>query len=99
MNFTELVPVIHTFQYPMGYIRYIIFQTTEQLVVVVEDHTIMKNINSFDRFSRLVFGLVTIELAVFWQAGTWLFAAYAAGAILVLTAVIRFCPITFSSLS
>ena len=54
----------------MGYIRYITFQTTEQRVVVVEDQTIMKNINSFNRFSRLVFGLVTIELAVFWQAGT-----------------------------
>jgi len=53
----------------------------------------MKNIHLIDRFFRLVLGFVSIELAVFWLAGAWQFAGYAAGAIFILTAVIRFCPI------
>ena len=53
----------------------------------------MKNINLIDQFFRLVLGMVSMELAVFWLAGLWQFAAYAAGALLILTALIRFCPL------
>jgi hypothetical protein len=53
----------------------------------------MKNINSLDRLARLFLGVVSLELAFFWLADAWQIAAYAVGAILVLTAAMRFCPI------
>lgn len=53
----------------------------------------MNNISTLDRMLRAILGLALLELAYFWLAGPWQIAAYAAGAILIVTAAIRFCPL------
>jgi hypothetical protein len=53
----------------------------------------MKNVNVLDRIFRALLGVVFLELAFFWLAGGWQIAVYVVGAILLLTAAIRFCPI------
>jgi hypothetical protein len=62
-------------------------------VSVKKENQTMKNVSSFDRFLRLVLGIVAIELAVFWLTGNWQLVAYGVGAVLVLTAASRFCPL------
>lgn len=53
----------------------------------------MKNLHSLDRFLRLLLGVVILELAFFWLAGSWQMVAYVVGSILLLTAAIGFCPL------
>ena len=53
----------------------------------------MSNINTLDRVVRALLGVILIELAYFWLGGGWQIAAYAAGAVLLVTALIRFCPL------
>jgi len=53
----------------------------------------MKNMHSVDQFIRLVLGIVLLQLGYFWLGGTWQWVAYVAGAVLVLTASVRFCPL------
>jgi len=53
----------------------------------------MANLNTWDRMVRALLGLVALELAFFWLAGGLQIAAYVVGAVLLVTAVIRFCPL------
>lgn len=53
----------------------------------------MKNMHSIDQFIRLALGIALVELGYFWTAGTWQWVAYVAGAIMVVTATVRFCPL------
>ena len=53
----------------------------------------MKNVKMLDRIFRGLLGVVFLELAFFWLAGGWQIAVYVVGAILLLTAAIRFCPL------
>jgi Protein of unknown function (DUF2892) len=55
--------------------------------------TIMNNLNTWDRLIRALLGLVALELAFFWLAGGSQIAAYVVGAVLLVTALIRFCPL------
>ena len=50
----------------------------------------LANVGSADRVLRLVIGAVLIVLGI-WLRGGWLWAALV-GAVLVLTALLRFCP-------
>jgi len=52
----------------------------------------MKNVSTLDRILRALLGVVLLELAFFWLAGGWQIAAYVAGAVLIVTATIKFCP-------
>jgi len=53
----------------------------------------MNNLNTWDRLIRALLGLVALELAFFWLAGGSQIAAYVVGAVLLVTALIRFCPL------
>lgn len=53
----------------------------------------MNNLNTWDRLIRALLGLVALELAFFWLAGGLQIAAYVVGAVLLVTALIRFCPL------
>ncbi len=46
-----------------------------------------------DRVLRLLFGVALLQLGYFWLAGPWSWLAYAAGLVLLVTAVFRFCPL------
>ena len=56
----------------------------------------MINVGSADRWIRLLIGVVLIALPlatnVFSTWGTWQYAVALVGAVLVVTAVFRFCP-------
>jgi hypothetical protein len=53
----------------------------------------MKNVSGFDRFLRALVGTLALLLAIFWLGGVAQIVAYAVGAVLLLTALIGFCPI------
>ncbi|MDO8277935.1 MAG: DUF2892 domain-containing protein [Burkholderiaceae bacterium] len=53
----------------------------------------MKNVNAIDRIVRLLLAVVFLELAYFWLAGGWQIASYVAGAVMLATAAIGFCPL------
>jgi hypothetical protein len=53
----------------------------------------MKNMNTLDRIIRLMLGVALLELAFFWLAGSWQIVGYVAGAIMIGTAAISFCPL------
>jgi len=53
----------------------------------------MANLNTWDRMVRALLGLVALELAFFWLAGGLQIAAYVVGAVLLVTALVRFCPL------
>ena len=53
----------------------------------------MKNVKPLDRFLRALLGVAALELAFFWLAGSWQIAAYVVGAVLIVTAAFRFCPL------
>lgn len=53
----------------------------------------IKNVKPLDRFLRALVGVAAVELAFFWLAGAWQIAAYVVGAILIVTAAVRFCPL------
>lgn len=53
----------------------------------------MKNMNTADRFARLLLAAVLLELAFFWLAGAWQIASYVASAVMLATAGMGFCPL------
>ena len=53
----------------------------------------MKNLHSIDQLLRLLAGILLLEAAFFWLAGTAQGLAYGAGAILLATGALRFCPV------
>ena len=53
----------------------------------------MRNINTLDRLLRALLGVVLLELAFFWLGSGWQIAAYLAGAIMLATSAVRFCPL------
>jgi hypothetical protein len=53
----------------------------------------MRNINTLDQLLRALLGVVLLELAFFWLGSGWQIAAYVAGAILLATSALRFCPL------
>ena len=53
----------------------------------------MNNLNTWDRLIRALLGLVALELAFFWLAGGLQIVAYGVGAVLLATALARFCPL------
>ncbi len=53
----------------------------------------MNNLHPLDRFLRALGGIVLLELAYFWLAGSLQMGAYAAGAVLLVTAMVKFCPL------
>jgi hypothetical protein len=53
----------------------------------------MSNLNTWDRLIRALFGLVALELAFFWLGGGLQMAAYGVAAVLLVTALVRFCPL------
>ena len=53
----------------------------------------IKNVKPVDRFLRALVGVAAVELAFFWLAGAWQIAAYVVGAVLIVTAAVRFCPL------
>jgi Protein of unknown function (DUF2892) len=53
----------------------------------------MKNINSIDRFLRLLLGILLLQAAFFWLGGAVRWIAYVAGAIMLVTSVWGFCPL------
>lgn len=53
----------------------------------------MKNILPIDRFLRLLLAILLFEGAYFWMSGTPQILAYLAGAVMLVTGVISFCPI------
>lgn len=52
-----------------------------------------KNVGIFDRIIRALLGVGLLQAAYFWLAGTGQIVAYAAGAIMVVTALLRICPL------
>ena len=53
----------------------------------------MKNILPLDRFLRLLLAILLFEAAYFWLSGTPQILAYVVGAVMLLTAASRICPI------
>ena len=53
----------------------------------------MNNLHPIDRFARALAGIALLELGYFWLAGAWQIGAFAVGAVLLVTAVVRFCPL------
>ena len=53
----------------------------------------MNNIHPIDRFARALVGIVLLELSYFWLAGAWQMGAFVMGAVLLITALVRFCPL------
>ena len=53
----------------------------------------MNNLHPIDRFVRALLGIVLLELGYFWLGGAWQIGAFAVGAVLLITALVRFCPL------
>ncbi len=53
----------------------------------------MKNVTCTDRFLRFTLGIALLLLGYFWLGSPWNWAAYAAAAIMFVTALSRVCPI------
>jgi len=53
----------------------------------------MSNVGGFDRVLRIIIGVVLISLLYFIGQSTWMWVAAAVGAILILTALVGFCPL------
>ena len=51
------------------------------------------NEDLIDRFIRLLSGLILFQLAFFWLAGVSQGLAYLASGVMVMTAIIGFCPL------
>ena len=52
------------------------------------------NEGSIDRIIRVIIGLALLALGVLGYAtGTWMYAAYILGAILLITGMVGFCPL------
>ena len=53
----------------------------------------MNNLHPIDRFVRALVGIALLELGYFWLAGAWQIGAFVVGAVLLITALVRFCPL------
>lgn len=53
----------------------------------------MTNLNTWDRLIRALLGLLALEAAYFWLAGTGQWVVGAVGVVLLVTALVRFCPL------
>lgn len=53
----------------------------------------MNNLHPIDRFIRALAGIALLELGYFWLAGGLQIGAYAVGAVLLITAMVKFCPL------
>ncbi len=53
----------------------------------------MNNLHPLDRFLRALGGIALLEGAYFWLVGNLQMGAYAAGAVLLVTALVKFCPL------
>jgi hypothetical protein len=53
----------------------------------------MQNLHPIDRFVRAVLAIALFELGYFWLAGSLQIGAYVVGAVLLVTAGLRFCPL------
>lgn len=53
----------------------------------------MQNLHPIDRFIRAVLAVALFELGYFWLAGSLQIGAYVVGAVLLVTAGLRFCPL------
>lgn len=53
----------------------------------------MNNLHPLDRFLRALGGIALLEGAYFWLAGSLQIGAYGAGAVLLATALVKFCPL------
>jgi hypothetical protein len=53
----------------------------------------MQNLHPIDRFIRAVLAIALFELGYFWLAGSLQIGAYVVGAVLLVTAALRFCPL------
>jgi hypothetical protein len=53
----------------------------------------MNNLHPIDRFARALAGIALLELGYFWLAGAWQIGALVVGAVLLITALARFCPL------
>ncbi len=53
----------------------------------------MKNILPLDRFVRFALAILFAEAGYFWLASPWSFVAYAAALVMLVTALVGFCPI------
>ena len=53
----------------------------------------MTNLHPIDRFARALTGIALLELGYFWLSNSLQIAAYAAGALLCVTALLKFCPL------
>jgi hypothetical protein len=53
----------------------------------------MNNLHPLDRFLRALGGLALLEGAYFWLVGNLQMGAYAVGAVLLITALVKFCPL------
>ena len=53
----------------------------------------MNNLHPIDRFARALAGIALLELGYFWLAGGWQIGAFVVGAVLLITALVRFCPL------
>jgi hypothetical protein len=53
----------------------------------------MNNLHPIDRFARALAGIALLELGYFWLAGAWQIGAFVVGAVLLITALARFCPL------
>lgn len=53
----------------------------------------MANIRSYDRFLRVMLGLILLQAGFFWLSPPWNWIAYAVAAVMIVTAALRFCPL------
>lgn len=53
----------------------------------------MRNIRTMDRFIRALIGVGLLEVGYFWIGSPWNWASYALGAVLLITALTRRCPL------
>jgi hypothetical protein len=53
----------------------------------------MQNLHPIDRFLRAIFAIALFELGYFWLAGSLQVGAYVVGAVLLTTALLKFCPL------
>jgi hypothetical protein len=53
----------------------------------------VNNLHPIDRFVRAFAGIALLELGYFWLAGGWQIGAFVVGAVLLITALAKFCPL------
>jgi hypothetical protein len=53
----------------------------------------MNNLHPIDRFARALAGIALLELGYFWLAGAWQIGVFVVGVVLLITALVRFCPL------